>query len=222
MGEMIKLGALESYLSRPKDLGPWPAVIVIHEWFGLDEQTKSIARRIAEIGYLSVAPDLYHGELCEFSESDKAEAIKNKYLPTAPTELQGMFDALKEYKDCNGKIGCVGFCFGGRMSLTLGLNRPVDAVCTFYGGGMQNIFDQLDKLKAPVLGLFGDKDLSIPVGTVEKFDQILNTVGVEHEIIVYPDSGHAFFRDTDPAVYKPEAARDAWVRLTNFFNKNLR
>ena len=198
MAEMIKLGALDGYVSKPGGSGPWPAVIVIHEWYGLDKQTKSIARRIAELGYLSVAPDLYHGELCEFSESDKAEAIKNKYLPTASTELQAMFDALKEYKDCNGKVGCVGFCFGGRMSLTLGLSRPVDAVCTFYGGGMQNIFDQLDKLKSPVLGMFGDKDVSIPVGTVEKFDQLLDTFGVEHEIIVYPNSGHAFFRGHGP------------------------
>jgi carboxymethylenebutenolidase len=138
MGEMIKLGALQGFLSRPESPGPWPAVIVIHEWFGLDEQTKSIARRIAELGYLSVAPDLYHGELAEIGDSDKASAIKDKYLPTAPAELQDMFDALKKHKDCSGRVGCVGFCFGGRMSLTLA-DRPVDAVCTFYGGGMQNI-----------------------------------------------------------------------------------
>ena len=222
MDEMIKLGALDGYLSRPEGSGPWPAVIVIHEWFGLDEQTRSITRRIAELGYMSVAPDLYHGELAELGESDKAEAFKDKYLPTAPAELQGMFDALKEYKDCKGRIGCVGFCFGGRMSLTLAINRPVDAVCTFYGGGMQNIFDQLNNLKAPVLGMFGDRDASIPVGTVEKFDQLLDTLGVEHEIVLYPGLGHAFFRDLDPIVYKPEAAKDAWVRLRKFFDKNLR
>jgi carboxymethylenebutenolidase len=72
-----------------------------------------------------------------------------------------------------------------------------------------------------VLGLFGDKDLSIPVGTVEQFDQLLGKIGVHHEVIVYPDSGHAFFRDSDPDVYKPEAAKDAWRRVTKFFANNL-
>ena len=86
---------------------------------------------------------------------------------------------------------------------------------------MQQLFDQLDSLKSPVLGLFGDKDVSIPVGTVEQFDQLLGKIGVHHEVIVYPDSGHAFFRDSDPSVYKPEAAKDAWARVTKFFAKHL-
>jgi carboxymethylenebutenolidase len=108
------------------------------------------------------------------------------------------------------------------MSLTLSLSRPLDAVCTFYGGGMQQVFDGLrTRLKAPVLGLFGDKDQSIPVGTVEEFDKLLDQVGVPHEVVVYPNSGHAFFRDSDPSVYKPEAAKDAWERVTKFFKKNL-
>ena len=108
------------------------------------------------------------------------------------------------------------------MSLVLGMRRPVDAICTFYGGGMQAIFDQLRvRLKAPVLGLFGDADQSIPVGTVEEFDKLLDEIGVEHEVIVYPNSGHAFFRDSDPNVYKPEASKDAWERVKKFFKKTL-
>ena len=221
MGRMVKIGPLDGYLGRPAGEGPWPTAIVIHEWWGLDKQTETIADRLAGIGYMAFAPDLYHGEIAKLGESEKAEEIKNKYLPGAPAELQGAFDALQKHPDCNGKIGSVGFCFGGRMSLVLGTQRPLDAVCTFYGGGMQNIFDQLKQLKAPVLGLFGDQDQSIPVGTVEKFDELLDTIGVEHEVIVYPNSGHAFFRDSDPSVYKPEAARDAWLKLTNFFYKNL-
>jgi carboxymethylenebutenolidase len=108
------------------------------------------------------------------------------------------------------------------MALTLAINRPLDAVCTFYGGNMQVLFDQLDRIKCPVLGLFGDKDESIPVGTVEQFEKLLTQHGIEHEVKVYPNSGHAFFRDMDPGVYRPEAAKDAWVRVTDFFAKNLR
>ena len=107
------------------------------------------------------------------------------------------------------------------MSLALGINRPLDAVCTFYGGGMQQLFDQLGSLKSPVLGLFGDNDKSIPVGTIEEFDKLLAKIGIEHEVIVYPNSGHAFFRDNDPTSYRPEAAKDAWQRVTKFLAKNL-
>lgn len=221
MSELTQLGSVKGHLARPNGKGPWPAVIVIQEWWGLDAQTKSIADRFASIGYLAFAPDLYHGELAQLGDGDTAMKLVQKYGATALTDLQSLYDALKKHPDCNGRIGSVGFCFGGRMSLSLGINRSLNAICTFYGGGMQQVFDQLSAIKAPVLGLFGDKDQSIPVGTVEEFDKLLDKIGVEHEVIVYPNSGHAFFRDSDPGVYKPEAAKDAWERVTKFFNKNL-
>jgi carboxymethylenebutenolidase len=221
MGSTASLDDISGYLAKPNGKGPWPCLIVIQEWWGLDQQTKSIADRFATLNYLTFSPDLYHGELAQLGEGEKAMSLVQKYGPTAPEELQKLFDLLKGHPDSSGRIGCVGFCFGGRMSLVLGINRPVDAVCTFYGGGMQQIFDQLDQLNCPVLGLFGDQDVSIPVETVEQFDQRLDQVGVEHEIVVYPDSGHAFFRDSDPKVYRPEAAKDAWQRVTNFFDQHL-
>ena len=221
MVDKTTVGSTPGYLARPAGKRPWPTVIVIQEWWGLDEQTKSSADRIAGLGYLAFAPDLFHGEAARLGDSERATALVQKYGAGAASELQSLYDALKGHPDCNGKIASVGFCFGGRMSLSLGLGRPLDAVCMFYGGGMQQLFDQLSKLKSPVLGLFGDKDQSIPVGTVEQFDQLLDQVGVEHEVVVYPNSGHAFFRDRDPKVYKPEAAKDAWERLTKFFAKHL-
>jgi len=221
MNGMTTIGSVSGHLAKPSGNGPWPALIVIQEWWGLDQQTKSIADRFAGVGYLSFAPDLYHGELAQLGDHQKASALSQKYGPGAPAELQTAYDALKQHPDCNGKIGSVGFCFGGRMSLALGISRPLDAVCTFYGGGMQQLFDRLGNLKAPVLGLFGDADQSIPVGTVQQFDKLLDQIGVEHEVIIYPNSGHAFFRDSDPSAYRPEAAQDAWERVTRFFAKNL-
>ena len=222
MNELIQLGTINGYLAKPAGTGPFPAVIVIQEWWGLDAQTKSIADRFAKEGYLAFAPDVYHGELAKLGDGDTAMKLVQKYGPNAPKELETVFDGLRSLADCNGKIGSVGFCFGGRMSLTLSTSRPVDAVCTFYGGGMQTIFDQLRaNLKAPVLGLFGDADVSIPAGTVDEFDKLLDDVGVEHEVIMYPNSGHAFFRDSDPSVYIPEASKDAWERVKKFFAKNL-
>ncbi len=223
MSELIQLGNINGYLARPVGDGPFPAVIVIQEWWGLDAQTKSIADRFVMEGYLAFAPDVYHGELAQLGDGETAMKLVQKYGPTAHAELATMFDALKSLPDCNGKIGSVGFCFGGRMSLALSTSRPLDAVCTFYGGGMQTIFDQLRaNLKAPVLGFFGDADVSIPAGTVEEFDKLLDEVGVEHDVIMYPNSAHAFFRDSDPSVYIPEASKDAWERAKKFFGKHLR
>jgi carboxymethylenebutenolidase len=221
MGKSFEINGIQGYLAKPTGKGPWPALIVIQEWWGLDPQTKSIADRFAGAGYLTFAPDLYHGELARLGDNQTAAVLVQKYVLTAPTELEQVFDSLKKDPDCTGKVGSVGFCFGGRMSLALGIRRPLDAICTFYGGGMQQLFDQFDSLKSPVLGLFGDQDVSIPAGTIEQFDQLLGKIGVHHEVIVYPDSGHAFFRDSDPSVYKPEASKDAWKRVTKFFETNL-
>jgi carboxymethylenebutenolidase len=223
MPEMTTLANLPGYLVRPPAPGPHPALFVIQEWWGLDAQTKSIAERFAAEGYLVFSPDVYHGELAELGDNEKAMSLLQKYSPNAPAELAEAYNALKAHPDCNGKIGSVGFCFGGRMSLHLAMLRPLDAACTFYGGGMQTIFDQMrEKLRCPVLGLFGDADVSIPVGTVEQFDLLLDDLGLEHQVIVYPNSGHAFFRDSDPKAYIPEASADAWERVKAFFAKHLR
>jgi carboxymethylenebutenolidase len=221
MGDMTTIGSVSGYLARPVGSGPWPALFVIQEWWGLDQQTRNIADRFAAEGYLAFAPDLYEGELADMGDSGRAMTLVQKYGPAAPAKLAQAYDVLRGRPDVSGKLGSVGFCFGGRMSLSLGVSRPVDAVCTFYGGGMQQVFDQLGQLRAPVLGLFGDADQSIPVGTVEEFDQILTQLKIPHEIKIYPESGHAFFRDLDPTVYRPEASADAWERVKKFLKANL-
>lgn len=221
MSELSRVGPIDGYLATPSRGAPWPAVLVIQEWWGLDAQTRSIADRVAELGYLAFAPDLYHGELAALGDSQAAAALLEKYGPAAPDELAAVFDALGQHALCDARIGSIGFCFGGRMSLALGVRRPLQAICTFYGGQMQLLFDELHRLEAPVLGLFGDRDQSIPQGTIQEFEQLLDRLGLEHEIVIYPGSGHAFFRDTDPRVYKPEAARDAWDRTTRFFHRYI-
>lgn len=222
MGHMTQIDSLSGYISEPEGSGPWPAVIVIQEWWGLTGQICSVVDRLAALGYLAFAPDLYRGESAALGDSDKATVLVQKYGAGAPAELAALFDALKARPECSGRIGAVGFCFGGRMALSLGIERPLDAVVTFYGGGMQQIFGRMHGFKAPaVLGLFGDQDVSIPAGTIQEFDRVLDETGVEHQILTYPNSGHAFFRDTDPATYRPQAAADAWERVTLFFQDHL-
>jgi carboxymethylenebutenolidase len=221
MSEFVQLGTISCHLAKPKGSGPWPGVIVIQEWWGLSDHIIDVANRVAGLGYLTFAPDLYHGEIAKLGDHELAMKLTQKYGPGAASELQKVFDALKSHPDCSGKVGCVGFCMGGRLALGLGISRPVDAVCTFYGGGMQQLFGELGAFKAPVLALYGDQDQSIPAGTIEEFDRLLDRIKVPHEVIVYPESGHAFFRDSDPNSYRPEAAKDAWGRVTNFLAKNL-
>jgi carboxymethylenebutenolidase len=222
MSDLIQLGTVSSHVAKPKGSGPWPGVIVIQEWWGLSDHIMEVADRFASLGYLAAAPDLFHGQSAKLGDNDTAMKLTQKYSPTATPDLQKAFDALKIHSECTGKVGSIGFCFGGRMSLALAITRPVDAVCTFYGGGMQQLFDQLGALKAPVLGFFGDADPSVPAGTIEEFDKLLDQTGVQHEVIVYPNSGHAFFRDTDPNAYRPDAAKDSWRRVTKFFAKYLK
>jgi carboxymethylenebutenolidase len=110
---------------------------------------------------------------------------------------------------------------GPWMSPALGDTRLMGAVCAFYSGQMQLLFNKLRNLHGPVLGLFGDADQSIPPGTLEEFDRVLTRHKIEHEIKVYPNSGHAFFRDDVPEIYRPEAAAEAWERVKKFFARNL-
>jgi len=221
MSARVQVGGIPGYLAVPSGRGPWPAVIVVQEWWGLDRQTESIADRFAQEGYLAFSPDIFRGELAALGDNQAAMTSVQKHAPHAVADMVAAFDGLKTHQDSTGRVGSVGFCFGGRMSLALGLERPLDAVCTFYGGQMQTLFDRMDKLHAPVLGFFGDQDGSIPAGTIEEFRTILERIGVENQVIVYPDSGHAFFRDSDPSVYKPKAAQDAWPRVKAFFKRHL-
>lgn len=217
---MIELGGVPGYLASPKGPGPHPALLVVQEWWGLDAQTKSIADRFAGQGYLAFAPDLYLGDLAPLGDNDKAMEFMKKHGAEAPARMAAAYDGLRARPDV-AKVGSVGFCFGGRMSLSLGLQRPLDAVATFYGGQMNVLFDKMDRWTIPVVGFFGDADQSIPRGTIEEFQAILKRQGVDHAVTVYPDSGHAFFRDSDPTVYKPVAAADAWKQVTAFFGRHL-
>src|SRR5512138_1769363 len=119
MGRLVQMGEVEGYLGRPAGDGPWPTVIVLQEWWGLDNQTESIVDRLSGLPepYFAFAPDLYHGEMALLGDEEKAGALKDKYAPGAPEDLNQAFDGLKNHQDCSGKIGVVGFCFGGRMAL---------------------------------------------------------------------------------------------------------
>jgi len=213
-GETVP-GALE----RPEGSGPWPGVVVVQEWWGLVPHIRDVARRFAQAGYLALAPDLYMGEAAEDPEG--CSQLVQKHGAAAPDRSRAAFRALRAHPECAGKVGAVGYCFGGRMVLHVACYEPeLAAAAIYYGGRLEQYFDRVPNIRSPVLGVFGEEDRGIPVETVKQFDELLDGTGVPHEITLYPGAGHAFFND-EGANYRAEAAADAWRRTTEFFARHL-
>lgn len=210
------------YLSEPDpDLyeSPRAGMIVIQEWWGLTPDIREIVDRYATEGYLSFAPDLFHGEIA--SEPDEARKLAmSMERDVAAQEIDAAIDWLKQEHGL-AKVGCVGYCMGGGLTLATAM-RPtsnVDAVHVYYGGGMPSD-EQLKNVRVPVLGSYGAEDQGIPVEDVKRLEAALKEIGVPHEIRIYEGAGHSFFNDTRPS-YHEEAALDSWMRSIAWFNEHL-
>lgn len=211
----------QGYLALPEGQGPHRSVVVIQEWWGLDEHIRDVARRFAGAGFVALAPDLYHGEVA--AEPDDARRLAmNLQLPEAAQEMAGAADYLAGRDDVAPKqVGAIGFCMGGSLALLLAARSPrVGAVASFYGGRPMAP-EELRQIRAPVLAIFGERDEGIPPERHAALDSALNEVGVVHTIYVYPGAPHAFFNDSRTHSYRPEAARDAWARALAWFEKYL-
>ena len=210
------------YLAKPAGSGPFPGVIVIQEWWGLEEHIKDIAGRFAAEGFVALAPDLYHGRVA--TEPDEArKLVMAMQLDVALRDIQGAIDALKRLPEVQPKkIGVVGFCMGGSLTLRAALRSDdVGAAAPFYPGQVDAIFPDIDKLQAPIFAAFGEEDQGIPLEKVERFRQLLQEHGKPAEVKVYADAPHSFFNDTRPS-YRPEASRDAWENVLALFREALR
>jgi carboxymethylenebutenolidase len=210
---------LSGALVRPEGAGPWPGLVVVQEWWGLVPHIRNVASRFAKAGYLALAPDLYMGESA--FEPEGCTKLAQKHGAAAPARARAAFQALKAHPDCSGKVGVVGYCFGGRMALHVACYEPeLDAAAVYYGGRMEQYFDRVPNICCPVLGVFGAEDRGIPAESVQRLDDLLDEAGVPHEVIVYPGAAHAFFND-EGSNYNGQAAADAWRRTTAFFSQYL-
>lgn len=214
---------VRGYLARPKGLKALlPGLIVIHEWWGLNDNIRKMAERLAGEGYTALAVDLYGGQSADTPE--KAQALMGAVLKnTSPAEenLKQAY-AFLETRQKAPKIGVIGWCFGGGWSLQTALLFPekVDAAVIYYGHLVDDKA-KLAPLKMPILGFFGGKDQSIPVATVQSFEKALKDLGKSVEIHVYEDASHAFANPSGGS-YNPKAAEDSWKRTTAFFKTHLR
>jgi carboxymethylenebutenolidase len=219
-GEMMNLDGTDAYLSIPEGAEtPLPGVVLVHEWWGLNDNIKLWADRLAALGYAALAVDLYGGEVAttpdeamELMKSvDKKQAVKK--LETAHAFL------AKDERVQANKRAAIGWCFGGGMVFQLALNAPTLDGAVIYYGHVATKPKVLKNIKAEVLGIFGDKDESIPPKTVDAFDQALDKAKVKHTIYRY-DAVHAFANPSNPD-YDTEAAEDAWNHVQEFLARVL-
>lgn len=209
--------SISGYLAEPAEVKA--GLIVIQEWWGLTDDIKAIADDYAKEGYLAFAPDLYHGAVA--SEPDEARKLAMAMeRDTAAREVDAVIAWMKDVRSV-GKVGCVGYCMGGGLSLAAAI-RPtsnVDAVHIYYGGGMP-AKEQIATIRVPVAGSYGSLDGGIPAEQVDMLRATLEETGVPNEIVMYEGAEHGFFNNTRPA-YHPEAAADSWKRSLAWFGKHL-
>jgi len=211
---------LMGYLARPAGEESRPAVVVIQEWWGLNEHIKDVTRRFADEGYVALAPDLYHGQVT--TEPDEArKLVMDLDMAEAVKEIQRAVDHLQDQPYVQGtKVGIVGFCMGGGLVLQTALAEDdLGAGVVFYGRPIEP--EQAAQVKAPILGLFGSEDGGIPVDAAQAMHAAFDEAGIENEIQVYEGSQHAFFNDTRSSSYDPDASADAWPRTLDWFRTHL-
>ncbi|MBI4198557.1 MAG: dienelactone hydrolase family protein [Chloroflexi bacterium] len=213
-------GAAPGYLAWPNRRGPVPCIVLIQEWWGLDDHIKEVSRRFAAEGYAVLAPDLFHGQVT----SEPSEAMKLTQAmdrDRAMKELGGAVAYLKSQPFSSGKVGAIGNCLAGGLSLsTACASRDVDACVVYYGGNPSPV-DLVRNLNGPLLGIYAEHDERVTAG-VPALREALTRAGKRFETHVYPGTQHAFFNDTRPEIHNAAASRDAWAKTLAFFAANLK
>lgn len=214
-------GAVDGYLAIPDDHQPHPGVVLIQEWWGIDSHIKELTERVARQGYIVLAPDLYHGKVVhEPNEAEKA--MMQLDMPRAVTELSRGLDYLASRGDVQPKkVGVVGFCMGGTLAWNVAIqnNGKVGAVAPFYAAGFEPKADEIAKVTAPILVVFGDHDPWIPAELRTQTEQMLRQEGKTYKALTY-NAGHAFM-NPEHGDGVPEAAQKAWDELLAFFKQYL-
>ncbi|MBI2311488.1 MAG: dienelactone hydrolase family protein [Betaproteobacteria bacterium] len=226
-------GEIPGYRAMPDKGGPFPVVLVVQEIFGVHEYIKDVCRRLAKLGYLAIAPELYfrQGDVSQLKEI--SEILSKVVSKVTDVQLMGDLDAAVAWAKASGKgdtarLGITGFCWGGRVVWMYAAHNPgLKAAVAWYGPvarsynpeSKNTALDIAAEVKAPVLGLYGGADQGIPVDTLEKMREALKAAGKTFDIVVYPDTPHAFHADYRPS-YRKGPAEDGWKRLQEWFRKH--
>ncbi len=223
-------GPMPTFEASP-DGEPRGAVVVIQEAFGVTGHIEDVARRLADAGWLAVAPALFHRQgspVLGYDEFDKVMPVMSALSAGGlATDLAATFDHLETAGSAPHRTGIVGFCMGGTVAFYAATLRPIGAAVTFYGGGVSqgrfglpSLVELAPSLRVPWLGLYGDLDQGIPVEDVEALREAVAKAPVETEVVRYADAEHGFNCDQRPS-YNPTAAKHAWHRTLDWFDRHL-
>jgi carboxymethylenebutenolidase len=209
-------------LYTPAGKGPFPALIVIHEWWGLNDWVKDQASKLSDQGYVTLAVDLYRGKVA--TTPDMAhEIMRGVPEDRAKRDLHAAFEYLASLPTVKpDRIGSIGWCMGGGYSLDLALQEPTLAADVINYGHLATDTEALKKINAPILGLFGAQDHGITPDDVKKFGAALDQLGKKIDVTIYPDAGHAFENPNNKDGYRADDAANAWQRTVDFLAKTLK
>jgi carboxymethylenebutenolidase len=215
-------GNASGYLAAPQGSGKKPALIVIQEWWGVNDWVRQQADRFAGQGYVALAVDLYRGRVATTME-EAHELSRGLPEDRAVADLKAAVDYLSSRPDVDPKrIGVIGWCLGGGYALALTTNDPRVSASVINYGRLVTDPATIAKINAQILGNFGGEDRGIPPADVKAFDQALKAAGKSSDIKIYEGAGHAFMNPNNKEGYKADAASDAWSRIDGFFGRTLR
>ncbi|HUM27347.1 MAG TPA: dienelactone hydrolase family protein [Anaerolineales bacterium] len=212
---------VRAYVAKPEGEGPFPTVIMIHEFYGLRESIVGKADFLAKEGYLVIAPDTFRGSTTSWIPRAIYQVINTK-PEDVNTDLDSVYAWLETQSDVDaGRIAILGFCYGGRTSLVYSLHNSKLAATVIFYGSPETDPEVLKSLPGPVLGIFGGADQSISVEEVDQFDKALTTANIQHEITVYDGQPHAFVENVE-GIQAGGAQGEAWAQMLAFLEKNLK
>lgn len=210
---------VQAHLAMPEGEGPFPSVVLIHEWWGLNDQIKAVATELSNLGFMALAVDLYKGGVADTRE-DAMALMQAVNEDEANDTLTGWINWLRRHQQSNGKVGTMGWCFGGAWSLNASIETPVDATIIYYGN-VTRTPEQLSRLQGPVLGHFGTLDKSIDEAMVGGFERAMAEAGKAEQLEVHwYVADHAFANPTG-ARYDADDAALAWSRSVSFLHRHL-
>jgi carboxymethylenebutenolidase len=213
---------VKGILYTPEGKGPFPAIVVIHEWWGLNDWVKEQAGKLADQGYAALAIDLYRGKVAD-NPGTAHELMRGVPEDRALRDLHAAVAFLQSQPNVKkDRIGSIGWCMGGGYSLDVALQEPALAATVINYGHLATDPAAIQKIHAAILGNFGGLDQGIRPEDVKKFEAALKQAGKSADIKIYADAGHAFENPNNKSGYRAEDAADAWQRTVNFLASTLK
>jgi carboxymethylenebutenolidase len=208
-------------LYTPEGKGPFPALVVIHEWWGLNDWVKDQASKLADQGYVTLAVDLYRGKVATTPEMAH-EIMRGVPEDRAARDLHAAVVFLQSQENVKkDRLGAIGWCMGGGYSLDVALQEPTLKADVINYGHLATDDATLQKINAPILGFFGAQDQGISPDSVKKFEAQMKALGKKVDVTIYPDAGHAFENPNNTVGYRASDAADAWQQTVKFLHANL-